>query len=70
MNTGIAMYAEKDFSNEAGTVVSGETKIEKLEHKFTWVDWKEATCTEDGNRGYWHCESCGKIMMIHTMEMN
>ena len=50
----------KDFSNEAGTVVSGETKIEKLEHKFTWVDWKEATCTEDGNRGYWHCESCGK----------
>lgn len=50
----------KDFSNEAGTVVSGETKIEKLEHKFTWVDWKEATCTEDGNRGYWHCESCRK----------
>lgn len=50
----------KDFSNEAGTVVSGETKIEKLEHKFTWVDWKKATCTEDGNREYWHCESCGK----------
>lgn len=50
----------KDFSNEAGTVVSGETKIEKLEHKITWVDWKNATCTEDGNREYWHCESCGK----------
>lgn len=50
----------KDFGNEAGTVVSGETKIEKLEHKFTWVDWKKATCTEDGNREYWHCESCGK----------
>ena len=50
----------KDFSNEAGTVVSGETKIEKLEHKFTRVDWKNATCTEDGNRDYWHCESCGK----------
>ena len=33
----------KDFSNEAGTVVSGETKIEKLEHKFTWVDWKGAS---------------------------
>ena len=50
----------KDFGNEEGTVLSGETKIKKLKHKFTRIDRKDATCTEDGNIDYWHCERCGK----------
>ena len=48
------------FGNKAGTEVFDDVKIEKAAHKFIWINEKAATCTENGNRSYWHCEACGK----------
>ena len=28
-------------------------------HKLTFVESKDASCTENGNVAYWHCSSCG-----------
>jgi len=29
-------------------------------HSLTYVEAKDATCTEDGNTEYWYCSGCGK----------
>jgi len=33
---------------------------EEHTHTITRVDAKDATCTADGNKAYYHCEDCGK----------
>lgn len=40
---------------------SGKTTTEKCSHVMTDTGYKDATCTEDGNIAYWHCEKCGKF---------
>ena len=30
-------------------------------HSLEYVEWKDATCTEDGNYDYWICTECGKL---------
>lgn len=40
---------------------SGKTTTEKCSHVMTATGYKDATCTEDGNIAYWHCEKCGKF---------
>ena len=40
------------------------TKTEEVPatgHHLTKTDAKAATCTEDGNKEYWTCETCGKV---------
>lgn len=40
---------------------SGKPSLNKCAHDMTATSYKAATCTEDGNIAYWHCEKCGKF---------
>ena len=39
----------------------GPTTVSKCKHtSLTATEAKQATCTEDGNKAYWTCDSCGE----------
>ncbi len=48
----------KDAEGTVVTTVEDET-LPALGHAMTYVEAKEATCTEDGNNAYYYCETCG-----------
>ena len=52
----------KHFSDAEGkTEISLEdTVIPATGHKLTKTEEKQPTCTEDGNKEYWTCDTCGK----------
>lgn len=54
----------KYFSDGAATkeIWFSNTVLPKLNHQHTLtaIPAKAATCTENGNLAFWHCESCGK----------
>lgn len=60
LNIGIAMYAEKISAMKREPYFPVKRKSRSLNINFTRIDRKDATCTEDGNIDYWHCERCGK----------
>ena len=44
--------------------------IVTCEHKSAQkVNGKDATCTEDGLKAYWHCEDCGKNFADNTCQL-
>lgn len=48
------------FSDVACTAELNTTEVSALKHAHkTFTEAKKATCTEKGNRAYWHCEDCG-----------
>ena len=48
--------------NVCGELLEGSyEEIPALGHKLTETKAKEATCIEDGTKGYWICEVCGKV---------
>ena len=48
------------FSDAACTAELNTTEVPALKHAHkTFTEAKKATCTEKGNRAYWHCEDCG-----------
>ena len=51
--------AFKDADGKTETSVEAE-KIAATGHTMTKTDAKAATCTEDGNTAYWHCNVCNK----------
>ena len=51
--------AFKDADGKIETTVEAE-KIAATGHTMTKTDAKAATCTEDGNTAYWHCNVCNK----------
>ena len=54
-------YTQKKCS-VCGEVLEGSyEEIPALGHKLTKTKAKEATCIEDGTKGYWICEVCGKV---------
>ena len=52
----------KYFSDKDGNVEIEEGSITKpaLGHSTQYYIGKNATCTENGKRNYWYCETCGK----------
>ncbi|MBR4514710.1 MAG: hypothetical protein IKO61_07485 [Lachnospiraceae bacterium] len=40
------------------TTTLAATKIAKTKHATSYHGAKEATCTEDGNKAYWQCDTC------------
>ena len=42
------------------TTVTVTVKADLHTHTMARVDAKDATCTADGNKAYYHCEGCGK----------
>ena len=52
----------KYFSDAEGKteITLADTVIEATGHKLTKTEAKAATCTEDGNREYWTCDTCGR----------
>ena len=57
----IAVY--NYYNEETAYTVTVKKAGEKEEHvhKLTETKAKEATCIEDGTKGYWICEVCGKV---------
>lgn len=57
----IAVY--NYYNEETAYTVTVKKTGEKEEHvhKLTETKAKEATCIEDGTKGYWTCEDCGKV---------
>lgn len=56
------IFAALAFAAAAAVVLSGCDFIEKVfghRHEMTYVAAKDATCTEEGNVAYYHCEICG-----------
>ena len=48
------------FGDAACTAELNTTEVSALKHAHkTFTEAKKATCTEKGNRAYWHCEDCG-----------
>lgn len=49
------------YSDEKGTMlILPEDTIIPAGHELIFVNTKEATCTENGNKEHWHCSACGK----------
>ena len=48
-------FSDKDGKTE---ISENSTVIEKTGHSMTHVEAKKASCTEDGNKEYWHCAKC------------
>ena len=44
-------------------VLVAQQTVEKLEHKYAFVDGKEATCTEDGYTDSYVCSACGDVLV-------
>ena len=53
---------KKYYSDENGKTEISEDELttKATGHNLTHKEKKDATCTEDGNVEYWHCENCGK----------
>ena len=52
------IFKDADASTE--TSIEAE-KTSKIPHSLTKIEYKAATCTEDGNTEYYTCSACGKI---------
>ncbi len=58
---GVTTYtATVTFNGQTYTDTKDVTDIPAAGHKLTKTEAKAATCTEDGNIEYWHCETCDK----------
>ena len=62
----------KQFKDAAGKTETTAEKcaLKPLGHNVQKVDGKAATCTEDGNSGYYKCENCGACYSDSKGEMN
>lgn len=62
----------KQFKDAAGKTETTAEKcaLKPLGHNVKKVDGKAATCTEDGNSGYYKCENCGACYSDSKGEMN
>ena len=56
------IYSDADCTHEVTDMTSLDTDIDPTNHSEVLEehDAVEATCTEDGNVHYWHCNGCGK----------
>ena len=50
----------KEIYDNLGAIEKSNTKFDII-HDLTMVDYKGATCTEDGNIAYWECDTCNKL---------
>ena len=62
LNTTLSHNFSNRIDNEDGTYVEtcsicGEEKLAR-EHSLVKVEGKEATCTENGAKEYWYCDTC------------
>lgn len=62
----------KQFKDAAGKTETTAEKcaLKPLGHNVKKVEGKAATCTEDGNSGYYKCENCGACYSDSKGEMN
>ena len=62
----------KQFKDADGKTETTAEKcaLKPLGHNVKKVDGKAATCTEDGNSGYYKCENCGACYSDSKGEMN
>lgn len=62
----------KQFKDAAGNTPTTAEKcaLKPLGHNVKKVEGKAATCTEDGNSGYYKCENCGACYSDSKGEMN
>ena len=61
---------DKVFVDQNGEeeTTAADRVITKLGHAMTKTPSKDATCTEDGTKGYWTCDNCHKVFVDQAGE--